>query len=127
VTNMTVICATSLFNPLKPKRERERESHKGEHKSRSKEKTSGGKREALYIWGGKKSILLEGTQAMPASPSDKDRMGVKTLGWWVVKAWDRDGRILFDDSLLCLCNLKVNYFRGPRARGNFDEARLNVI
>jgi hypothetical protein len=21
---------------------------------------------------------------MPARPSDKDRMGVKTLGWWVV-------------------------------------------
>jgi hypothetical protein len=30
--------------------------------------------------------LLEGTQAMPAGPSDKSRMGVKTLGWWVVKA-----------------------------------------
>jgi hypothetical protein len=30
---------------------------------------------------------------MPARPSDKDRMGVKTLGWWV-------GRILFHDSLL---------------------------
>jgi hypothetical protein len=37
---------------------------------------------------------------MPARPSDKGRMGVKTLGWWVVKAWDRDGRILFHDSLL---------------------------
>jgi hypothetical protein len=36
--------------------------------------------------GARKSILLEGTQAMPARPSDKDRMGVKTLGWWVVKA-----------------------------------------
>jgi hypothetical protein len=34
---------------------------------------------------GKNSILLEGTQAMPARPSDKDRMGVKTLGWWVVE------------------------------------------
>jgi hypothetical protein len=22
-------------------------------------------------------------------------MGVKTLGWWVVKAWDRDGGICF--------------------------------
>jgi hypothetical protein len=46
----------------------------------------GGKaRGALYLGGGKKSILLEGTQAIPARPSD-DRMGVKTLGWWVVKA-----------------------------------------
>jgi hypothetical protein len=31
--------------------------------------------------GEKKSILLEGTQAMPARPSDKDRMGVETLGF----------------------------------------------
>jgi hypothetical protein len=37
---------------------------------------------------------------MPARPSDKDSMGVKTLGWWVVEAWDRDGRIWFHDSLL---------------------------
>jgi hypothetical protein len=36
--------------------------------------------------GGRKSISLEGTQAMPARPSDKGRMGVKTLGLWVVKA-----------------------------------------
>jgi hypothetical protein len=27
----------------------------------------------------KKSILLEGTQAMPARPSDKDRMGVRMV------------------------------------------------
>jgi hypothetical protein len=58
-----------------------------------------GKREALYIWG-RKIISLEGTQAIPARPSDKDRMGVKTLGWWVVKALDRDGRIWFHVSLL---------------------------
>jgi hypothetical protein len=31
-------------------------------------------------------LYLRGTQAMPARPSDKGRMGVKTLGWWVVKA-----------------------------------------
>jgi hypothetical protein len=42
-------------------------------------------RGTLYLRG-EKSILLEGTQAMPARPSDKGRMGVKTLGWWVVKA-----------------------------------------
>jgi hypothetical protein len=34
--------------------------------------------------GRRKNILLEGTQAMSACPSDKDRMGMKTLGWWVV-------------------------------------------
>jgi hypothetical protein len=33
-------------------------------------------------------------------PSDKDRMGVRTLGWWVLKASDRDRRILFHESLL---------------------------
>jgi hypothetical protein len=31
--------------------------------------------------GGRKSNLLEGTHEMPARPSDKDRMGVKTLRW----------------------------------------------
>jgi hypothetical protein len=55
----------------------------------------------IYICGGgRKSILLEGTQAMPTRPSDKDRIGVKTFGWRVAKAWDRDGRILFHESLL---------------------------
>jgi hypothetical protein len=46
-----------------------------------------GESERRFISEGKrKSILLEGTQAMPARPSDKGRMGVKTLGWWVVNA-----------------------------------------
>jgi hypothetical protein len=46
-----------------------------------------GESERRFISEGvRKSILLEGTQAMPARPPDKDRMGVKTLGWWVVKA-----------------------------------------
>jgi hypothetical protein len=35
---------------------------------------------------GGNSILLEGTQPMPARPFDTGRMGVKTLGWWVVEA-----------------------------------------
>jgi hypothetical protein len=52
---------------------------------------------ALYMGrgGGRKSILLEGTQAMPARPSDKDRMRMKTLGSWVIKARDRDVGLLF--------------------------------
>jgi hypothetical protein len=37
-------------------------------------------RGAIYLGGGK-SILLQGTQAMPARPSDKDKTRVKTLGW----------------------------------------------
>jgi hypothetical protein len=69
-----------VLNALKPKRERERVR---KDSRRVEENTSGGKR--VYLRG-KKSILLEGTQAMPARPSDKGRMGVKTLGWWVVKA-----------------------------------------
>jgi hypothetical protein len=36
--------------------------------------------------GERKSILLEGTQAMSARPSDKDRMRVNMLRWWMVKA-----------------------------------------
>jgi hypothetical protein len=32
----------------------------------------GEKREALYIYGGTKSILLDGTQAMPARPYEKE-------------------------------------------------------
>jgi hypothetical protein len=55
----------------------------------------------LYLGGGeRKSVLLGGTQAMPTRPSDKDRIRVKTLGWWVVKARDTDGRIRFHESLL---------------------------
>jgi hypothetical protein len=46
----------------------------------------GGSERRFISEGGRKSILLEGTQAMSARPSDMDRMGVKTLGWWVVKA-----------------------------------------
>jgi hypothetical protein len=45
-----------------------------------------GESERRFISEGEKSILLEGTQTMPARPSDKDGIGVKTLGWWVVKA-----------------------------------------
>jgi hypothetical protein len=52
--------------------------------SRSKEKMLGGGEggERHFISGeGKKSILyLEGSQAIPARPSAKDRIRVKTLG-----------------------------------------------
>jgi hypothetical protein len=42
----------------------------------------GGVLDTLFLGrGGRKSILLlEGSQAMPARPSDKDRIRVKTLG-----------------------------------------------
>jgi hypothetical protein len=36
--------------------------------------------ERRFISGEGKNILLEGTQAMPARPSDKNRMRVKMLG-----------------------------------------------
>jgi hypothetical protein len=56
-----------------------------------------------------------GTQAMPVRPSDKDRMGVKTLGWGVVKARDREGRIWFRESLLNVeIILKLTNFVAPQ-------------
>jgi hypothetical protein len=74
----------NLVIPLKRKRERERvrkESisveEKGNHLGESER--------SFMSEGEKKNSLLEGTQAMPARPSDKGRMGMKTLGWWVVK------------------------------------------
>jgi hypothetical protein len=63
------------IDPLKPRDRVRKDSRRVE----VKRKLLGGKRGALYKRGGRKSILLEGTQPMPARPSDKDRMGVKTL------------------------------------------------
>jgi hypothetical protein len=58
-------------------------------------KKIGGNETRLISGGGRrKRILLEGTQAIPARPSDKDKMGVKTLGWRVVEL-DTNGGILF--------------------------------
>jgi hypothetical protein len=117
---MLSYCSVGRYiNPLRTKREWVR---KHSIRVEEKRKTSGGKREALYIWGGKKNILLEGTQAMPARPSDKGRMGVKTLGLWVVKAWDRYGRILFHDSLLSVDIIwKWTNFVALEQGNNFDE------
>jgi hypothetical protein len=69
---------------LKPKRERER-VRKDSIRIEVKRKHLG-ESERRFVSEGEKSMLLEGTQAMPARPSNKDRMGVKTLGWWVVKS-----------------------------------------
>jgi hypothetical protein len=74
------------INPLKPKRERERERVRKDSIRAEVKRKHLGESESRFISEGEKSILLEGTQAIPARPSDKDRMGVKTLGWWVVKA-----------------------------------------
>jgi hypothetical protein len=61
----------SRINPCNPKRERESGRIAEEQKQRE---NIWGKREALiYLGGGKKSVLLEGTQSMPARPSDKDK------------------------------------------------------
>jgi hypothetical protein len=68
---------------VKPKRERVR---KDSIRVEEERKHLGESERRFISEGEKKSILLEGTQAMPARPSDKGRMGVKTLGWWVVKA-----------------------------------------
>jgi hypothetical protein len=49
------------------------------------------------IWRGGKRCFISGgsTQAMSTCPSDKGIMRMMKLVWWVVKAWDRDGGILF--------------------------------
>jgi hypothetical protein len=74
----------NLVKPLKRKRERER-VRKESRRVEEKRKHLGESERRFMCEGEKMSILLEGTQAMPARPSDKGRMGVKTLGWWVVK------------------------------------------
>jgi hypothetical protein len=73
------------FNPLKPKK---RETVREDSRRVEVKRKHLGECERRFIsgGGGRKSVLLEGTQAMPARPSDKDRMGAKTLGWWMVKA-----------------------------------------
>jgi hypothetical protein len=44
------------------------------------------KYETLYIQGRKiNSNLLEGSQAMPVRPSEKERMQMKMLGWFSSK------------------------------------------
>jgi hypothetical protein len=67
---------------------------------------------------------------MPARPSDKDRMGVKTLGWWVVKAWDRDGRILFHGSLLSvdiIWKIFKNLVRTSKRTPHFTITNINWL
>jgi hypothetical protein len=50
--------------------------------SRTKKRKLWGRSDRHFISGGRKGILLlEGSQEMPARPSDKYRMRVKTLGW----------------------------------------------
>jgi hypothetical protein len=70
------------INPLMPKREIARETvRKCSGRLEVKRKGLGaGERVTLCIWGRRKSILLEGSQAMLPRPSDKDRIRVKTLG-----------------------------------------------
>jgi hypothetical protein len=40
-----------------------------------------GRSERRFILGGRNILLSEGSQAMPAHPSDKDKLKVKTLAW----------------------------------------------
>jgi hypothetical protein len=78
-----------LKQKQKPKRERESERERVRKDSirvEVKRKYLGESERRFMSEGGGKSILLECTQANPARPSDKNRMGVKTLGWWVVEA-----------------------------------------
>jgi hypothetical protein len=78
MTRLSILSLSKIdISSLKLKAVRVREE------SRSKKKRLLKARGALYrgMEGGRKRILLEGTQAMPACLSDKDRMRVKKLGW----------------------------------------------
>jgi hypothetical protein len=79
---MNLIPISQIFCAMLGNR-RERVRKKGRiTEDRRTEKNSGEKKEELHIWReGRKRILLEGTQTMPARPSCKGRMTVKTLGW----------------------------------------------
>jgi hypothetical protein len=61
---------------LKPKKERVRK-----YSREFEAKRKWGKPDTLCFGEEGERILLEGTQAVPARPSDKDRIRVKTLGW----------------------------------------------
>jgi hypothetical protein len=73
-----------LINPLKTK-ERERERVRKDSIRVEVKRKHLGESERRFIPDVEKEHLVRRNQAMPARPSDKDRMGVKTLGWWVVE------------------------------------------
>jgi hypothetical protein len=55
--------------------------------------------EEMRDWLGKKEpLLLEGSQALPASPSDTASMKVKTREWLEAVTWDRGPGILTNGS-----------------------------
>jgi hypothetical protein len=47
-----------------------------------KEKTVDISEKQFYVGGRKGITLLTGSQSLPARPRDKDRMKIKTLGWF---------------------------------------------
>jgi hypothetical protein len=70
------------LKPRKEKTERLKDSRNVEAKRKIKGRGGGGEdvRDMSFL-GGKGITFLEGSQALPACPSNKDRMKVKTLGW----------------------------------------------
>jgi hypothetical protein len=50
--------------------------------------------ETLYCGVRKSIVLLEDSQAPPASPSDKSSVKVKILEWLEIVAWDGDSGIV---------------------------------
>jgi hypothetical protein len=69
------------MRPLKREKRERKDSRRVEVK---KKYLAGGDRRFISC-GGRNSILLEGTQAMPARPPDTNRMKLKTLGWRIGK------------------------------------------
>jgi hypothetical protein len=76
---------TNFFNYMKTKPKRER-VRKDSRRVEVKRKHLGESERRFISEGGRKSILLKGTQATPALPYNKGKMGVKTLGWRAMKA-----------------------------------------
>jgi hypothetical protein len=62
--------------------------------------------DVLFIGGGGRMLLLEGSKAMSTRPDDT-RVKVNTLGLLVVKPWDKDSYVL----LLLLINVAVIIFK----------------
>jgi hypothetical protein len=55
-------------------------------RSGSKEKIMGKSERQRFVYGRRKSLLfLEGSQAIPACPSDKDSVRVKRLRWKLLR------------------------------------------
>jgi hypothetical protein len=85
LTPIIFLAGLDIRSILTLRNRRERERKKEKERDRKDSRRAGAKktimgevRVTLFL---ESILLLEGSQAMPVRPSDKDRMRVKTLGW----------------------------------------------